>query len=147
MVIRQRSHRTRRSMIFRNNRPHVYSPSGKEERHLGICSGEMLQARRIGDPHKTAAFDLFDLKGALNCVVPNCYFRPGKFPDLALPVDVFSGDQMIGFGGQLSAAKSNAPGPVFVARCTLTFFLMRRRTGDKVSRRSRNFGRHSRYLR
>ena len=27
------------------------------------------------------------------------------FADLALPVDVFSGDQMIGFGGQLSARK------------------------------------------
>ena len=46
-------------------------------------------------------------------IVP-CH-RAGKFPDLALPIDIFADDQMIGFGGQLSSAKSSAPGPVYIA--------------------------------
>jgi phenylalanyl-tRNA synthetase beta chain len=32
-----------------------------------------------------------------------------------LAVDLYSGDRMIGFGGQLSSAKSDAPGAVFIA--------------------------------
>ena len=55
---------------------------------------------------------LFDLKGALECVASDLSVRPGKFPDLALPMDIYCGDQMIGFGGQLSSGKSSAPGPV-----------------------------------
>jgi phenylalanyl-tRNA synthetase beta chain len=58
---------------------------------------------------------LFDLRGALDVVVPNLSFRSGRFSDLALPIDIYSGDRMIGFGGQLSSAKSSAPGSVFVA--------------------------------
>jgi len=71
------------------------------------------------------------LRGALDVVVPNLSFRPGKFPDLALPVDIFSGDRMIGFGGQLLAAKSNAPGPVFVAEVHADLLLMRDELGTK----------------
>jgi phenylalanyl-tRNA synthetase beta chain len=59
--------------------------------------------------------DLFDLRGTLDAVVPELSFRRGSSPDLALAVDIYSGEKMIGFGGQLSAAKSNAVGPVFVA--------------------------------
>src|SRR4029077_2061039 len=59
--------------------------------------------------------DLFDLKGALDVVVPNLSFRPGKFPDLVLAIEIWSGAKMVGFGGQLSSVKSAAPGPVFVA--------------------------------
>ena len=47
--------------------------------------------------------------------MPDLSVRPGKFPDLALAVEIWSGDRMIGFGGQLSASQSNAPGPVLVA--------------------------------
>src|SRR6266705_5275267 len=90
-------------------------PGGKEERHLGILLWGNLSRSPNWRSQTNRGLDLFDLKGALECVVPNLSFRPGKFPDLALPVDVLSGNQMIGFGGQLSAAKSNAPGPVFVA--------------------------------
>jgi phenylalanyl-tRNA synthetase beta chain len=64
---------------------------------------------------KRRNLDLFDLKGALDAVVPDLSFRPGKFPNLALAIEVWSGDKMIGFGGQLSSAKSNPPSPVFVA--------------------------------
>ena len=103
-----------RVAIFEIGRTFI-PPSGREERHLGILLwGNVASAPNWRSP-QNRSLDLFDLKGALECVVPNLSFRPGKFPDLALPVDVFSGDQMIGFGGQLSAAKSNAPGPVFVA--------------------------------
>jgi phenylalanyl-tRNA synthetase beta chain len=61
------------------------------------------------------SLDLFDLKGALECVVPSLSFRRGKFPDLALAVEVCSGNQLVGFGGQLLADKSSAPGSVLVA--------------------------------
>jgi phenylalanyl-tRNA synthetase beta chain len=90
-------------------------PSGKEERHLGI----LLWGNAASAPNWRAqtkrSLDLFDLKGALECVVPNLSFRPGKFPDLALAVEVWSGEQLIGFGGQLSASKSSALGSVLVA--------------------------------
>src|SRR6476469_4390199 len=87
-------------------------PSGREERHLGILLwGNVASAPNWRSP-QNRRLDLSDLNGALERVVPNLLFRPGKFPDLALPVDVFSGDQIIGFGGQLSAPKSEAPGPV-----------------------------------
>jgi phenylalanyl-tRNA synthetase beta chain len=46
-------------------------------------------------------------------------------------VDIFSGDRMIGFGGQLSASKSNAPGPVFVAEVHADLLLMRDELGTK----------------
>src|SRR5437667_4361391 len=103
-----------RVAIFEIGRTFI-PPSGKEERHLGdLVRGNVASAPNWRSP-QSRSLDLFDLKGALECAVPNLSFHSGKFPDLALPVDVFSGDQMIGFGGQLAAAKSNAPGPVFVA--------------------------------
>jgi phenylalanyl-tRNA synthetase beta chain len=90
-------------------------PSGKEERHLAI----LLWGKNASTPHWRSQtgrnLDLFDLKGALAGVVPNVSFRPGKFPDLALAVEIFSGEKMAGFGGQLSGTKSNAPGPVLIA--------------------------------
>src|SRR6266496_518615 len=90
-------------------------PSGKEERHLGILLwGNGASAPNWRSQAKRS-LDLFDLKGALECVVPNLSFRRGKFPDLALAVEVCSGDQLVGFGGQLLADKSSAPGSVLVA--------------------------------
>jgi len=90
-------------------------PNGKEERHLGV----LLWGNISGGPNwrsqKSRGLDLWDLKGALECVVPDLSVRPGKFPDLALAVEIWSGDRMIGFGGQLSASQSNAPGPVLAA--------------------------------
>ena len=90
-------------------------PSGKEERHLGILLWGNVASAPNWRSQAKRGLDLFDLKGALECVVPNLWFRPGKFPDLALAVEVWSGDQRIGFGGQLSAGKSSAPGSVLVA--------------------------------
>src|SRR5206468_365342 len=106
-------------------------PSGKEERHLVILLwGNVASAPNWRSP-QSRSLDLFDLKGALECAVPNLSFHSGKFPDLALPVDVFSGDQMIGFGGQLAAAKSNSPGPVFVAEVHADLLLIAEETATK----------------
>src|SRR5438552_121548 len=97
-----------RVAIFEIGRTFI-PPSGKEERHLGV----LLWGNSAGAPdwrsQTNRRLDLFDLKGALENVVPKLSLRPGKFPDLALPVDIYSGDRMIGFGGQLSSAKSSAP--------------------------------------
>ena len=103
-----------RVAIFEIGRTFI-PPSGKEERHLGVLLWGNVAGAANWRSVSNRSFDLFDLKGALKCVVPNLSFRPGKFPDLALPVDVSSGDRMIGFGGQLSSAKATASGPVFVA--------------------------------
>jgi phenylalanyl-tRNA synthetase beta chain len=119
-----------RVAIFEIGRTFI-PPSGKEERHLGILLwGNVASASNWRSP-QSRNLDLFDLKGALECVVPNLSFRPGKFPDLALPVDVFAGDQMIGFGGQLSAAKSTAPGPVFVAEVHADLLFTREKLATK----------------
>jgi phenylalanyl-tRNA synthetase beta chain len=103
-----------RVAIFEIGRTFI-PPSGKEERHLGVLLWGNTATAADWRAGKSRNLDLFDLKGALESVVPKLSFRPGKFPDLALPVDVYSGDRMIGFGGQLSSAKTSAPGPVFVA--------------------------------
>ena len=119
-----------RVAIFEIGRTFI-PPSGKEERHLGILFwGNVASASNWRSP-QSPSLDLFHLKGALECVVSNLSFRPGKFPDLALPVDAFSGDQMIGFGGQLLAGKSNAPGPVFVAEVHADLLLMHDELGTK----------------
>jgi len=103
-----------RVAIFEIGRTFI-PPTGKEERHLGI----LLWGNHASGPdwrsQTNRRLDLFDLKSALEVVVPNLSVRPGKFSDLALPIDIYAGDRMIGFGGQLSSAKSNAPGPVYVA--------------------------------
>jgi phenylalanyl-tRNA synthetase beta chain len=106
-------------------------PSGKEERHLGILLwGNAVSAPNWRSQTKRSV-DLFDLKGTLECVVPNLCFRPGKFPDLALAVEVWSGDQLIGFGGQLSASKSSAPGSVLVAELHADLLLARGESAKK----------------
>jgi len=103
-----------RVAIFEIGRTFI-PPNGKEERHLGVLLWGNVASASNWRSQTNRRLDLFDLKGALESVVPDLLFRPGKFPDLALPIDIYSGDKMIGFGGQLSSAKSNAPGPVFVA--------------------------------
>jgi phenylalanyl-tRNA synthetase beta chain len=90
-------------------------PDGKEERHLGILLWGNLPRSPNWRPQTSRGIDLFDLKGGLDCVVPDLSFRLAKYPDLVLAVDVWSGDRMVGFGGQLSATKSSAPGPVLIA--------------------------------
>src|SRR5438552_468814 len=96
-----------RVAIFEIGRTFI-PPSGKEERHLGVLLWGNVAGAGNWRSVSNRGVDLFDLKGALENVVPKLSLRPGKFPDLALPVDVFSGDRMVGFGGQLSSAKATA---------------------------------------
>ncbi len=90
-------------------------PSGKEERHLGVLLWGNPASAATWRSKTKRTLDLFDLKGALESVVPNLSFREGKFPDLALPVEIYMGDQVIGFGGQVSSHVANVTGAVFVA--------------------------------
>src|SRR5438876_1522140 len=76
-------------------------PSGKEERHLGILLWGNITRAPNWRSQTSRGLDLFDLKGALECVIPDLSFRPAKYPDLALAVDIWSRDQMVGFSGQL----------------------------------------------
>jgi phenylalanyl-tRNA synthetase beta chain len=103
-----------RVAIFEIGRTFI-PPKGKEERHLGVLLWGNVASAPDWRSQTNRLLDLFDLRGALDVVVPKLSFRPGNFSDLALPIDIYSGDRMIGFGGQISSAKSNAPGPVFVA--------------------------------
>src|SRR5262245_18165405 len=103
-----------RVAIFEIGRTFI-PPAGKEERHLGILLWGNVASAPDWRLQTNRRLDLFDLKGALECVVPNLSFRLGKFRDLALSVNIYSGDRMVGFGGQLSSPKSSAFGPVFVA--------------------------------
>jgi phenylalanyl-tRNA synthetase beta chain len=98
-------------------------PSGKEERHLGILLWGNFGTAPNWRSQTRHTLDLFDLKGALESVVPNVSFRPGKFPDFALALEVWSGDQRVGFGGQLLARQSGASSSVLVAELNADLLL------------------------
>ncbi|HXX42273.1 MAG TPA: hypothetical protein VEI58_08400, partial [Chthoniobacterales bacterium] len=112
-----------RIAIFEIGRTFI-PPNGKEERHLAMLLWGNAASSAGWRSQTKRNLDLFDLKGALEAVVSKLSFRPGKFPDLALPVDIYSGDRMIGFGGQLSSSVSSAPGAVFVAELHADLHLM-----------------------
>lgn len=90
-------------------------PDGKEERHLAI----LLWGNSLGQGdwrgQSNRRLDLFDLKGALEVIVPQSSFRKSNHPDLALAVEIWSGDRKIGFGGQVSSTRSTTAGAAFVA--------------------------------
>lgn len=116
--------------IFEIGRAFV-PPSGKEERHLGILLWGNVASAPNWRSQARRSLDFFDLKGALECVIPNLSFRPGQFPDFALAVDICSADERIGFGGQFVASKSSAPGPVLVAEVNADLFLDRGASAKK----------------
>jgi phenylalanyl-tRNA synthetase beta chain len=97
-------------------------PSGKEERHLGILLWGNATSASNWRSQTARNLDLFDLKGTLEGIVPNLSFGPAKHPDFALAVEILSDDERIGFGGQISADKSSAPGSVFIAELDLDRF-------------------------
>jgi phenylalanyl-tRNA synthetase beta chain len=98
-------------------------PSGKEERHLGILLSGNIDTASVWRSQIKRNLDLFDLKGALESVVPNVSFRVGKFSEFALGVEAWSGDQRLGFGGQLLADKSSASNSVLVAELNADLLL------------------------
>jgi phenylalanyl-tRNA synthetase beta chain len=106
-------------------------PSGKEERHLGILLWGNVASAPNWRSQPRRSLDLFDLKGALERVIPNLSFWPGQFRDFALAVDICSADERIGFGGQFVASKSSAPGPVLVAEVNADLVLDRGASAKK----------------
>ena len=102
----------------------VFASSGDEERHLGILLWGNMESASNWRSQARRNLDLFDLKGALEGIVPNLSFGPAKRPDFALAIEIFSDDTQIGFAGQLSADKSSAPGSVFIAELNLDRFPM-----------------------
>jgi len=110
--------------IFEIGRAFI-APSAKEERHVAILLWGNIASALNWRSQTRRTLDLFDLKGALECIVPDLSFRPGKFADLALAVDVWSGNQLLGVGGQFPEGKSIAPGTVFVAELNADLLLAR----------------------
>jgi phenylalanyl-tRNA synthetase beta chain len=100
----------------------VFPPSGDEQRHLGILLWGSIASASNWRSQTRRNLDLFDLKGTLEGIAPNLSFGPAKRPDFALAVEIFSEDERIGVGGQLSPDKSSAPGSVFIAELNLDRF-------------------------
>ena len=100
-------------------------PSAKEERHLGLLLWGKRTSAADWRSRAQRKVDLFDLKGVLECVVPNISVRPGKYAEFALTVDIWCADERIGFGGQLPANRSTAGGPVFAAELNADLLLDR----------------------
>jgi phenylalanyl-tRNA synthetase beta chain len=116
--------------IFEMGRTFI-PPSGKEERHLGVLLwGNTASAPSWRMP-TSRRFDLFDIKGVIASVVPKLSFRQANYPDLALAVEVWSHDRMIGFAGQLSAAKSPVAGAVFFGELHADLLLVARGSARK----------------
>jgi phenylalanyl-tRNA synthetase beta chain len=98
-------------------------PAGEEERHLAILLSGNTASMRNWRSHVRRSLDLFDLKGALESLVPNVSFRPGKFPNFALAIEIWSGDQRVGVGGQVLAGKSGASSSALVAELNADLLL------------------------
>jgi phenylalanyl-tRNA synthetase beta chain len=90
-------------------------PAAKEERHLAILLTGNVASGPNWRSETRRTFDMLDLKGVLESVVPNLSLRAEKSADFALAVDICSGDMRIGSGGQLLANKSSASNSVVVA--------------------------------
>jgi phenylalanyl-tRNA synthetase beta chain len=102
----------------------VFPPFEDEERHLAVLLWGNIGNAINWRPQMIRNLDLFDLKGTLEGIVPNLSFAPAKRPDFALAIEILSDNKLIGLGGQLSADKSSAPGPVFIAELNLDRFPM-----------------------
>jgi len=98
---------------------HVFKRSEDEGRRLGGLLWGNVGSAPNWRSQTRRGLDLFDLKGALECFVPNLSFRPAKSADFVLAVEVWSSDQQVGLGGQLSTSKSSALGPVLLAEVNL----------------------------
>src|SRR5438045_4303874 len=75
-----------RVAIFEIGRTFI-PPKGKEERHLGVLLSGNVASAPDWRSQTNRRLDLFDLRGALDVVVPKLSFRPANFSDLALSID------------------------------------------------------------
>jgi phenylalanyl-tRNA synthetase beta chain len=102
----------------------VFPPHENEERHLGVLLWGINGSGSSWRSQTSRNVDLFDLKGALEGIVPNLSFAPAKRSEFALAIEILSDGKLIGFAGQLSADKSSASGSVFIAELNLDRFSM-----------------------
>lgn len=99
------------------------SPDAREVRCLGL----LLWGNAAGQTHWRSAgerrLDFMDLKGAIESIAPaGMRFTRSTHADLSLATDIFAGDELMGFAGQLSghrASALDAPGGVFLAELNL----------------------------
>ena len=95
-------------------------PSGREERRIGF----LLWGTATSEANwRKRPLDFFDLKGVIEANISrDLSFRRAQHPNLALAVEIYSGNQLIGLTGQISASlasKVDAHGAVFVAELSL----------------------------
>jgi phenylalanyl-tRNA synthetase beta chain len=102
----------------------VFLPGGvAEERDLGIA----LWGNTAPAPHwrsDNRALDYFDLKGVIDAVIGTTTFKRTERPGLIMGVEIWFGDERIGFGGQVSSEQFSAIGaaqPVFFAELKIDF--------------------------
>jgi phenylalanyl-tRNA synthetase beta chain len=101
----------------------VFEPSsGREERRIGF----LLWGAATSEANwRKRPLDFFDLKGAIEANISrDLSFRRAQHPNLALAVEIYSGNQLIGLTGQIAASlasKVDAPSAVFVGELSLDF--------------------------
>jgi phenylalanyl-tRNA synthetase beta chain len=84
-------------------------PGGSEERHLGI----LLWGNSAPSAHwrsDNRILDYFDLKGAIESVIPSASFKLVERPDLVLAVEIWRNDERIGFAGQVASERTKTIG-------------------------------------
>jgi phenylalanyl-tRNA synthetase beta chain len=118
------------------------SPKGREERHIGIVLWGKTASHVHWRSNKKRPIDFFDLKGAVESLLPDTViFRRAPHDDrLSLAAELVVDDKVIGVVGQLSSilsAKLDAVGAVFVAE--LAADVAMRKT--QMARMYREFGR------
>jgi phenylalanyl-tRNA synthetase beta chain len=99
----------KRVAIFEVGRVFV-PPEGSEERHLGI----LLWGNSAPSAHWRSAnriLDYFDLKGAVESVIPSASFKRVERLDLMLAVEIWRNDERIGFAGQVASERTKTIGP------------------------------------
>jgi phenylalanyl-tRNA synthetase beta chain len=107
-----------RVAIFELGRVFV-PPTGKEERRLAILLWGITTSAPHWRTEKKRTLDFFDLKGVVEGLeIPNLSFCRSDRPDFALAAEILLDDDVIGFGGRLSATRAaeiDASHPVFFA--------------------------------
>jgi len=110
----------RRVSIFEVGRVFI-PPEASEERHLGI----LLWGNSAPFAHwrsNNRILDYFDLKGAIESVLPSASFKLVERPDLVLAVEIWRNEERIGFAGQVSSERTTAIGathPVLFAELNI----------------------------
>jgi phenylalanyl-tRNA synthetase beta chain len=85
-------------------------PEAREERHLGI----LLWGNSESAAHWRAAnrvLDYFDLKGALESVIPSASVRRAERAGFVLGVEIVRENKSIGFAGQVASDRLKSIGP------------------------------------